>query len=29
MLIASKIEEILPFKISTIVEKMTHFKISS
>lgn len=29
MLIASKMEEILPFKISTIVEKMTHNKISA
>ena len=27
MLIASKMEEILPFKISTVVEKMTHNKI--
>ncbi len=27
MLIASKMEEILPFKISTVVEKMTHSKI--
>lgn len=29
MLIASKLEEILPFKISTVVEKMTHNKISA
>lgn len=29
MLIASKMEEIIPFKISTIVEKMTHNKISA
>jgi hypothetical protein len=29
MLISSKIEEILPFKISTIVEKMTHNKITA
>lgn len=28
MLIASKMEEIIPFKISTIVEKMTHNKIN-
>ncbi len=27
MLIASKMEEVLPFKISTVVEKMTHGKI--
>lgn len=27
MLIASKMEEVLPFKISTVVEKMTHNKI--
>ena len=27
MLIASKMEEIIPFKVSTIVEKMTHGKI--
>jgi hypothetical protein len=27
MLISSKMEEILPFKISTVVEKMTHNKI--
>lgn len=29
MLIASKMEEILPFKISTVAEKMTHNKISA
>lgn len=29
MLISSKMEEILPFKISTVVEKMTHNKIPS
>ena len=28
MLIASKMEEIIPFKISTVVEKMTHDKMS-
>ncbi len=28
LLISSKMEEILPFKISTVVEKMTHNKIS-
>ena len=27
MLIASKMEEIIPFKVSTVVEKMTHHKI--
>ena len=27
MLISSKMEEVLPFKISTVVEKMTHGKI--
>lgn len=29
MLISSKMEEILPFKISTVVEKMTHNKITA
>jgi hypothetical protein len=29
MLISSKMEEILPFKITTVVEKMTHNKIRS
>jgi hypothetical protein len=27
MLISSKMEEVLPFKVSTVVEKMTHNKI--
>lgn len=27
MLMSSKMEEVLPFKISTVVEKMTHNKI--
>lgn len=29
MLIASKMEEIIPFKVSTVVDKMTHNKIKS
>ena len=29
MLIASKQEEIIPFKVSTVVEKMTHGKIKA
>lgn len=29
MLLASKMEEIIPFKINTVVEKMTHGKIPS
>lgn len=29
MLIASKIEEIIPFKVSTVVEKMTHGKMTA
>lgn len=29
MLLASKVEEIIPFKISTVVNKMTHGKITS
>ena len=29
MLIGSKIEEIIPFKISTVVEKMTHGKMKA
>lgn len=29
MLVASKMEEIIPFKVSTVVEKMTHGKIQS
>lgn len=28
MLLASKMEEIIPFKVSTVVDKMTHGKIS-
>jgi len=28
MLLASKVEEIIPFKVSTVVKKMTHGKIS-
>lgn len=28
MLLASKMEEIIPFKVSTVVEKMTHGKMS-
>ena len=28
MMIASKIEEIIPFKVNTVVDKMTHGKIS-
>lgn len=28
MLLASKMEEIIPFKVNTIVEKMTHGKMS-
>ncbi len=29
MLLASKVEEILPFKVSTVVKKMTHNTISN
>ena len=29
MLLASKLEEIIPFKVSTVVEKMTHGKMKS
>jgi hypothetical protein len=28
ILLASKMEEIIPFKVSTVVEKMTHGKMS-
>ena len=28
MLLASKMEEIIPFKVSTVVEKMAHGKIT-
>lgn len=29
MLLASKLEEIIPFKVSTVVEKMTHGKMKA
>lgn len=29
MLIASKIEEVIPFRIGTVIDKMTHGKISA
>ena len=28
MLLASKMEEIIPFKVTTVVEKMTHHKMT-